>query len=122
MQQYQQNQQQTYQQQTQSAEQEIAQFGEQHEFFEDVREDMADLIEMAEKRGQSLSLEQAYERACAINPEISKVLDQRRQRDTVVNLQNKKTAASSLASESPNNTKPSSGGSLRDAIAEAFDE
>jgi hypothetical protein len=122
MQQYQQNQQRTVQEQTQSAEEEINQFGQNHEFFEDVREDMADIIEMTQKRGQTLTLEQAYERACAMNPEISKVLAQRQEQQTVANMDKKRRAASSLASESPNNTKPSSGGSLRDTIAEAFEE
>lgn len=37
--------------------------------FELVREDMADLIEINSKRGVSLSLEQAYTRAVAMNPD-----------------------------------------------------
>ena len=39
--------------------------------FEDVRQDMADVIDLAAKRGLYLSLEQAYNRAVAMNPEVS---------------------------------------------------
>lgn len=40
-------------------------------YLEDVREDMADLIEIQAKRGVYLSLPEAYTRAVAMNPEIS---------------------------------------------------
>jgi hypothetical protein len=53
---------------------EVETFGSSKDFFEDVREDMADLLEVAARRGIDLSLEQAYERACQMNPEVSKVL------------------------------------------------
>lgn len=48
-----------------------------HEFAMDVREDMADLIELAHKRGREMSLEEAYDRATRAHPEISRVLAQR---------------------------------------------
>lgn len=47
-------------------------------FFDDVREDMADLMEAAANRGRVLSMEQAYEKAIALNPEIAKVIEQRK--------------------------------------------
>ncbi len=47
-------------------------------FFEDVREDMADIMELAEKRGVQLTLEQAYEKAIKQNDEISRILAQRK--------------------------------------------
>lgn len=47
------------------------------EFGMDVREDMADLIEMSQKRGREMSLEEAYERACRAHPSISKIIDAR---------------------------------------------
>jgi hypothetical protein len=50
---------------------------EQKPFFDDVREDMADLMETAANRGRLLTPEQAYERAIALNPEIKKIIDQR---------------------------------------------
>jgi hypothetical protein len=42
--------------------------------FQDVRHDMADVIDLAAKRGVYLSLEQAYQRAVAMNPEINQAL------------------------------------------------
>lgn len=39
--------------------------------FETVRMDMADVLDLAAKRGLYLSLEQAYNRAVAMNPEVS---------------------------------------------------
>ncbi len=39
--------------------------------FDTVRDDMADVIDIAAKRGLYLSLEQAYNRAVAMNPEVS---------------------------------------------------
>ena len=42
--------------------------------FNAVREDMADLIEISAKRGLYLSLEQAYNRATGMNPEVSKLV------------------------------------------------
>lgn len=48
-----------------------------HEFFNDVRGLMADLIDMNNARGVPFSLEQAYNVAVRVHPEISKVLDAR---------------------------------------------
>lgn len=45
--------------------------------FDAVREDMADIIEVASKRGVYLTLEQAYSRAVAMNPEVSQRVNQR---------------------------------------------
>lgn len=44
--------------------------------FDQVREDMADLVEIQAKKGLYLSLEQAYNRAIAMNPEISQKVAQ----------------------------------------------
>jgi hypothetical protein len=40
--------------------------------FEDLREEMADIIDLSAKRGVYLSLDSAYSRAVAMNPEVSK--------------------------------------------------
>jgi hypothetical protein len=48
-----------------------------HEFFQDVRLTMADLMDAGAKRGIEMSLEEAYVRACQIEPEVKKVLDAR---------------------------------------------
>lgn len=47
-------------------------------YFDDLSDDMADLMEIAAKRGVELSLEEAYEKAVALNPEISKIITQQK--------------------------------------------
>lgn len=70
---------QVYQQQqvAERAQNEVAQFISQAEFGDDVREDMADLLEAAQRKGQSLTLQQAYEKACYLNDSVRKVMQQR---------------------------------------------
>lgn len=63
----------------QQAVSEVEQFIQQSEFGNDVREDMADLIEMASRRGREMTLKDAYEQACQLNPSIRAALAQRRQ-------------------------------------------
>lgn len=62
----------------QQAQSEVEQFLGKAEFGNDVREDMADLLEAAQRRGQSMSLQQAYDKACMLNDSVSKVVQQRR--------------------------------------------
>jgi hypothetical protein len=50
---------------------------ENEEFFEDVRADMADLLDLAARRGVALTPQEAYRRATLLHPEVSKVLEQR---------------------------------------------
>lgn len=58
---------------------ELATFAEAHsEFYEDLRDDMADLLEMAANRGRAMTMEQAYERAAAAHPDIGPILSQRK--------------------------------------------
>lgn len=47
------------------------------EFFEDVRDDMADVLEAARKRGVVMSLDEAYARAIRVNPDVARVIEQR---------------------------------------------
>ena len=47
------------------------------EFFEDVRLDMADLLDLASRRGVAITPMEAYRRATLLHPEVSKVLQQR---------------------------------------------
>lgn len=48
-----------------------------HEFFNDVRTMMADLIAMAANRGQTLTMADAYAKACQLDDNVSKILSQR---------------------------------------------
>lgn len=106
---------------------ELSQFASEHEFYNDVKEDMADLMELAGNRGRSITLEQAYDQACLMNPDIKKVLDHRtsRLRNTPdpQELAKKKAAASSVKSQNPTGVSSAgSSGSLRDSIAAAFED
>lgn len=56
---------------------EVADFLSKAEFGEDVREDMADLLETAQRRGQTLSLADAYKKACLMNDNVRAVIAQR---------------------------------------------
>jgi hypothetical protein len=79
------------------AHQSIEQFGldPKNEFFEDVRYDMADMLDFASQRGQSMSLKKAYDLACAQHEGVQQVISTRAQPRT---LRDKRSAASSLAS------------------------
>jgi len=65
------------------AEYEVEQFLERAEFGEDVRDTMADLIQVARWHNRELSLPEAYRQACIGNDRIRQVLDSRaKQRGT----------------------------------------
>lgn len=114
----------------QEADQAIQQL-EQRPFFEDVREDMADLMETAANRGRVLTMEQAYEKAIALNPEISKIVEQRKRAETSRNpvseaaatLARARKAASSVKG-SPAGTKAGANGKMtrRQQLSEAWDD
>ena len=92
-------------QKNQDAINEVMQFKQdtKHEFYADVQNDMADMVEMAEKRGYIMPLQEAYDKACALNPEISKVLSKRAADDALKGgqqeLDKKKHAASSISGQ-----------------------
>lgn len=97
-----------------------------NEFFNDLRGIMADMIEVADRQGLQLSLEDAYSRAAALHPEVSRVMLARQQG---VNAQ-KLTAAARTAKASavsvrgsapvgnPNAAEPSS---IRESIEAAIE-
>jgi len=62
----------------QQAQSELEQFASKAEFFEDVREEMADLLEAARKRNKPITLQAAYEKACMINEEVRPLHEQRK--------------------------------------------
>lgn len=88
-----------------------------NEFFDDVREDMADLMEVASKRGRPLTLKEAYDKAIAFNPEIGKVIEQRK---AEVAAKKRAAAASLPGGAPPQGGAKSSSGSLRDDLENAF--
>ena len=102
------------------------QFAEQAEFFEDVRHDMADMIEIAARRGIVLPVKEAYEKACAMHPEVSKILAQRQSATnpramTQAALRARRAASSVKGEPSPHGTTAPQTETLRGAIEAAFE-
>lgn len=124
-----QQQQQTRQQQMISdAEAETADFASKNEFFEDLREDMADMMELAAKRGVVLSIQDAYDRCAQLDPNIAPIISQRKAavRSTQnTNIQRSRNAASSIAG-APRNKAGSAPGAVgedrRAALEEAWEQ
>jgi len=112
----------------QAADGEVWQFASDpaHEFYNDVRETMADLIEVSDRRGIELSLDDAYNQACKLHPEINKVVSQREQAIAAGVAQKRglraRRAASSV-SGAPAGAPPQSGPvSRRQALEDAVDQ
>ena len=104
---------------------EIDDFGGKSEFMEDVREDMADILELNANRGKEVTLEQAYEKAVAMRPDIQEIINSRNKKKELQNsrrkIANKENAASSLdgGSQAPLENKEAP--SVRGAIADAWE-
>ena len=75
--QFQQSQNQQNQNNAQNTNNQITEFMGQNEFATDLRFEMADLMEMAGKRGVAMDLPQAYEKALLLRPDIQQVIQQR---------------------------------------------
>lgn len=96
-QQIQQQQQMAQYQQQMQAHQEIEQFQQNAEFLNDVRMEMADIIDMGAQRGVNYTLQQAYDIACRAHPEISRVMAQREQAKAAQSLNNNAKRARAAA-------------------------
>jgi hypothetical protein len=77
MSQLQQQQLQMQQASAQEAAKEVQGFIAKAEFGEDVREDMADIMELSQRRGREITLQDAYRQACLTNPRVRSVLESR---------------------------------------------
>lgn len=95
------------------------------DYSEEIRADMADIIERKAARGLKISLEAAYSLAAREHPEVSKVLAKQERAavaaKTPVSTQRARAAASSVRHESA--TQPvtkAEGSSLRDTLKAAF--
>jgi len=89
----------------------------QNEFYADVRSDMADLLDMAARRNQSMTLQQAYERAVQIHPQISQIIAARGQKQ---NTSMKQRAASSISGAPGGQGGGADVSSTRAALEEAW--
>jgi hypothetical protein len=107
--------------------QELEKFATEAEFLDDVREDMADLIEAKARRGVVLTPKQAYDLACSMHPEISGVISQRQAAKSAATAQaatqQARNAASSVKSQPagpPTAAEPDDlDGALKKAFAQA---
>lgn len=92
------------------------------EFIGDVRNDMADMIDFAHGQGREMTLQDAYNKAVAMNPQIAKVLEGRKLMTQNNSVQKKKAASSSLNGKRSGITAPpAGGGSMREDIMSAFE-
>ena len=98
-----------------------------NEYFEDVRNLMADVMEVSTRNGEELSVADAYERACLLHPEVRKIIVAKQNGASAQNLtqaaQRAKAAAVSVKGSgavvgSPEPTEPLS---VRAAIEKAFE-
>lgn len=104
---------------------EVVAFKAANEFYTDVQHDMADLCEMAGKRGYDMPLAEAYTKACAMNPEISKIMADRGAADRLQagseTLISKRNAASSITGNMGGVMSGDDDLSLRGTIEAAYD-
>jgi hypothetical protein len=110
------------QQATQQAAQSVEQFLQQAEFGQDVREEMADILEISARRGRDMTLEQAYNQAVRLHPTIGKIVSQREQAPQGVRpLAQRKIAASSVSGSAPMGAPQQSANDIRSAIENAIE-
>jgi hypothetical protein len=108
----------------QQAQSEVEQFLSRAEFGNDVREDMADLMETASRRGQNLSLADAYKKACLMNDRVMSVLKARKQaqgaQQTTQAAQRARAAAVSVSGAAPKGAMQQQPTDVRSAIEAAI--
>ena len=117
----QQQQQQQYQGQQQEVRTSVDAFAAdpKHEFYNDVAGDMADILDMAANRNMVMSMDQAYERACMLNPEITKI---QTNRAAATAAANKRHAGSSISGGPGGGGGTPEAGSISEALELAWDQ
>ena len=106
------------------AQTEVERFLDRAEFGNDVREDMADLMETAARRGQNLSLADAYKKACLMNDRVMSVLRARKQsqgaQQQTQAAQRARSAAVSVSGAAPKGALQQPSTDVRSAIEAAI--
>ena len=92
------NQQQMYERQmalANQAGQEVTQFSNDatHEFYREVRGDMADILDLAANKGQPMTMQEAYRRACLLSTDVQNIIASRQKAE----LERKRKASSSVS-------------------------
>jgi hypothetical protein len=96
-----------------------------HEFYEDVRAEMADIIDLYTQRGASISLQDAYDRAIKLNPQVSEIVTARAEQERASAAASaaqraRRTAAGSISSApAPAGVAPGPAGDDRRSSIEA---
>ena len=90
-----------------------------NEFFNDVRNDIADIMDAAARHGQPMTLAKAYERACQLHPQISGILQARAADATNAQRRAAASSVSGSPSDSGTNAPPTT---VRGILETAFDE
>ncbi len=103
---------------------EVQQFLSKAEFGEDVREEMADIMELSQRRGREISLQDAYKQACLVNPKVRTVLQARAKTKSAQTLtgaaQKAKAAAVSVSGSPALSAPPNQAKDVRSAIEAAL--
>lgn len=125
---YEQRERQVLQELDQEVDQELSDFAGAHEFYDDVKDIMADMMEVDQRRGGNMSLTQAYERATLLSDPVRLTLEKRRtgqsaQRTHEIAQQARSGAFSVKPSDEAGSTVPKApGDSIRDAITWALEK
>jgi len=100
----------------------VEQFLQQSEFGNDVREEMADILELSARRGRDMSLQDAYNQAVRLHPSIGRIMSQREQATQGGRpLAQRKIAASSVSGSAPMGAPQQSASDIRSAIENAIE-
>lgn len=97
----------------------VSQFAEDHMYFENVRQDMADLI----RTGKADTLEDAYEKACWMNPQIRDLLikEQAAPQEAEARVSKARRASGSLPTGAPaGSSQQGTPNSIRAALENAW--
>ena len=97
-----------------------------NEFYDDVRMDMADFLDAAKRNNREMSLKQAYDKACSMHPEISKIISKRASDAALINnkdeIARKKAAGSSIMGKQGGESGGAGESSMRDTLEELYDQ
>jgi len=121
--------QQAHARENQRLDQQVEQFKQGKEFFEDVRGLMADEFKAAQENGWKMDMETAYGLACQRHPEVRQTLADREQRSQMVGqereIERKMAVAQSSRPPTSNGAGPaarSGGDDIRSLLRSQFDE
>ncbi len=115
--------QQTHQQQSFQAEIDAFMSDPKNEFAQDVRNTMADLIDISDRRGESMTLQEAYDKACMMDSQVQQVLQQRQAApvNDGKSLKRKKRAAKTISGSPSSTSDPEQPQTLAGALNAAWD-